>query len=130
MKPRKSVYIGMTISAGLCLVLAGAVNAFAQAAPANCRADVAKFCSHTEPGQGRIARCLSESQWQLSPACQQHAEAVSNRMSETLQACKDEALQYCSSAEVNGGQIAQCLKREQNQLSSECKTLANLLQKN
>lgn len=129
MKPRKSLLSCMTVSAALYLGLAVGGHAFAQVSNGNCRADVAKFCSQVQPGAGRVAQCLKESQWQLSAACQEHAQAVSRRTGETLQACRDEALQYCSSAEVDAGQIAQCLKRENSRLSPECKTLANLLQK-
>jgi len=119
----KRVLVGAALSLGL--VLAG--SALAQAPAADCRADVAKFCAQVEPGQGRVAQCLKESQWQLSAACQAHADVVAKRMKETLQACRDEALQYCSSAEVNSGRIGQCLKRNNPRLSPECKALVNLL---
>ena len=115
--------MGMTL--GLGLALAG--NAMAQAPAAECRADVAKFCAQVEPGGGRVGQCLKESQWQLSQGCQRHAELVAARTKETLQACQDEIVQYCSSAEVEGRRIAQCLKRENPRLSPECRALARLL---
>jgi len=130
MKVEQSIFHRFLLGAALGLGLACAAFALAQApAAANCRADVAKFCSHTEPGRGRVAACLKESQWQLSAGCQQHSDVVAKRMSETLQACRDEALQYCTTGEVSSGRIGQCLKRENRRLSQECKALAKLLQK-
>lgn len=129
MKPRKSMLNAMTVGAALYLALVFAGDAFPQAANANCRADAATFCTHAQLGAGRVAQCLKESQWQLSAACREHAEVVSGRMGETLQACRDEALLYCSSAEVAGGGISQCLNRAKGQLSAECSALAKLLQK-
>jgi hypothetical protein len=116
--------------AALGLGLACSANAPAQAPAAECRADVAKFCAQVQAGEGRVARCLKESQWQLSAACQQHVDLVAARTKETLQACQDEILQFCSSGEVEGRGIAQCLKRENPRLSPECRALAKLLQKN
>ena len=129
MKPEQSimglerVLMGAALSLGL--VFAG--SAVAQAPAPACRADVAQFCAQVEPGEGRVAQCLKESQWQLSAACQEHADVVAKRMKETLQACRDEALSYCSSAEVNSGRIGQCLKQENRRLSPECRSLAKLL---
>jgi len=54
---------------------------------------------------------------------------VAAQEGETRQACQDDILEYCSSAEVDAGRIAQCLKRENQRLSPECKALAKLLQK-
>ena len=130
MRRLRALSNGVAIGGALCLGLVLAGDALAQAANANCRADAAKFCTHVQPGAGRVGQCLKESQWQLSAACREHAEVVSRRMSETLQACRDEALLYCSSAEVDGGGISQCLNRAKGQLSAECSALAKLLQKN
>ena len=130
-REQQSILRRMLAGAALGLGLACAATALAQApAAAECRADVAKFCAQVAPGQGRIARCLKESQWQLSPACQEHAERIAVQTKETLQACQDEILQFCSSGEVQGRGIAQCLKRENPHLSPECKVLSKLLQKN
>jgi len=123
MKREQSILRRMLAGAALGFGLACSANAPA----AECRADVAKFCAQVDPGGGRVGQCLKESQWQLSQGCQQHAELVAARTKETLQACQDEIVQYCSSAEVEGRRIAQCLKRENPRLSPECRALARLL---
>lgn len=126
-REKQSIVSRMLAGVALGVGLVCVADVPAQAPAADCRAEVAKFCAQVEPGQGRVAQCLKESQWQLSAACQAHADVVAKRMKETLQACRDEALQYCSSAEVNSGRIGQCLKRNNPRLSLECKALVNLL---
>lgn len=129
MRASRGLSNGVAIGAVLCLGLAFSGDALAQAANADCRADAAKFCAQVQPGAGRVAQCLKESQWQISAACREHAEAVARRTSETLQACRDEALLYCSSAEIDAGGISQCLNRAKGPLSAECSALVKLLQK-
>ena len=121
----KFVRVLTVIWLGSGLALTG--SAVAQTQRLGCQADVAKFCSHTEQGKGRIAQCLKEVQWQLSTACQQYSELVNSRTKETLQACQDEILQYCSVTEVTNGRITNCLKKGSPNLSAECKALAKLL---
>lgn len=112
----------------LCLALAIPGEAAAQAGDASCRAEVARFCAQVSPGQGRVAQCLKESYWQLSEGCQAHAKTVDAGLKDTLQACQDEMLLYCSRADIAGGRSAQCLAKERARLSPDCATLVNLLQ--
>lgn len=44
-------------------------RALAKATARTCRADVARLCKNTQPGNGRVLACLREQQAELSEAC-------------------------------------------------------------
>lgn len=116
----------LTVGATLCFGLTFTADVFAQ--EPSCKADVARFCSQIQPGGGRIARCLRQSEGQLSAPCRERIKMVAVQLKETNQACQDEVQQHCTGVELGGGRIAQCLKRNLDKLSPECRTLANLVQ--
>ena len=41
-----------------------------------CKADIASFCADTEPGEGRILKCLDKNQAKVSARCKQAAKDV------------------------------------------------------
>jgi hypothetical protein len=54
-----------------CIVTA--VNAFAKDENP-CKKDIAKFCKNIEPGEGRILRCLTLSEEDLTPVCRKQID--------------------------------------------------------
>lgn len=116
----------LTSGATLCVALAFTGDVTAQSDNASCRAEIARFCAQVAAGKGRVAQCLEESYWQLSPACQEHTKTVAAGLKETLHACQDDMLLHCTRADVVGGRGSQCLARKPG-LSPACATLANLL---
>ncbi|TXH85758.1 cysteine rich repeat-containing protein, partial [Thauera aminoaromatica] len=86
-----------TTTAALVLALLGAglaPSAHAQSARGACRADFAKFCKGTKPGDGRVLACLRHHPDPIS------AEAKASL--ETAQACADQARQLCGGGAGNG----------------------------
>ena len=67
-----------------CTFVAG--NALAQQAPAKgakadrvCQADAKKFCGDVRPGGGRVYKCLTDHNAELTPACRDGLAAAKKR---------------------------------------------------
>lgn len=88
------------------------MQAFADA----CRDDAQKLCKDTEPGQGRVMRCLVENRDQLSPACREKIDSAGKR-----HPCMDDAAKLCAGVQPGGGRLRECLKSHESELSAECK---------
>lgn len=87
-----------------------------------CVDDVQKFCKDVQPGAGRIARCLTEHEADLSHACKRQMAEVKKRVHEFREACEDDVLSLCAGVKPGGGRIIKCLKEHESELSPECKT--------
>src|SRR5687767_12797906 len=87
-----------------------------------CAADVKKFCSDVEPGDGRMMQCMLKHESEVSPACRAAQTKVKERMQKVAQACKDDAQKYCKDVKPGDGRLMSCLKDHKSELSSACKT--------
>jgi len=86
-----------------------------------CADDVAKFCKDVQPGGGRIVRCLKQHEYDLSPACRQHAAEVKKKGQEFRAACEDDVLWLCKDIKLGGGRILNCLKQHEQELTPDCR---------
>ncbi|MBX2806963.1 MAG: cysteine rich repeat-containing protein [Hyphomicrobiales bacterium] len=85
-----------------------------------CGGDVARYCSRTVPGQGRMIQCLADSYDDLRPECQQYVDRTFD-VRRTLFACTADAERLCPGMRPGGGRIAICLFEQEEDLSDECK---------
>lgn len=86
-----------------------------------CAPDVERLCAGVQPGQGRIATCLTDKQAELSPECAQEIEQMRARARAFHQACKADIQKYCKGMRAGGGKLAKCLKHNQAKLTPACK---------
>ena len=103
------------LSPGCREAIAGAKKQIEEFAEA-CKPDAEKFCKGVQPGQGRIANCLSEHKGELSAACREKFEQAESR-----HPCMKDVKTFCKGVQPGGGRIAQCLKSHEAELSAECK---------
>jgi hypothetical protein len=114
-----------------CTFVAG--NALAQQAPATkgggrdrvCNADAKKFCSDVRPGGGRIYKCLTGHNAELTPACRDGLAAAKARYDEFANACKADAGKYCKGVTPGAGRVLSCLKGRESDLTPDCKAQFN-----
>ncbi len=85
-----------------------------------CVGDIAKFCGDIKQGEGRIARCLTQNEAQISMACKMHLAWVKKAVKEAHQVCEDDIMLYCAEVKSGEGKVMQCLKANKSSLSSEC----------
>ncbi len=98
-----------------------AVPAYAQAGKGPCRDDIQKFCPNIQPGGGRYRDCLQQHAAELSPACQQHIKSMKEHVAAWRQACEADVQKLCSSVPVGQGNIIQCLRQHEADVSQPCK---------
>lgn len=100
-----------------------------------CGDDAMRLCGDVEPGQGRVAKCLTENESSLTPACQawigetrdkledagdklrdavDHAKAVND-------ACAAEIQLHCADVTPGKGRRLECLKANAASASDACK---------
>lgn len=94
-----------------------------------CKADVERFCSDVEPGEGRIRACMKEHKDELSEGCQTQIEKRKARKGKRGKkhkkhrkafkaACGQDVETYCSGVEK--GERKACIKENQSQFSQTC----------
>ena len=83
----KKLYVLMLVLFGM--IIGTTVSGYAaQGNP--CEGDIAKFCKNIEPGDGRILRCLTLSEENLTPACKQQRVRIKKAVEEVQKACADD----------------------------------------
>jgi len=103
-------------------------SALAQQAPAKgakadrvCQADAKKFCGDVRPGGGRVYKCLTDHNADLTPACRDGLAAAKKRAEEFAAACKADMGKYCKGIPAGHGRILSCLKGRESDLTPACK---------
>lgn len=117
-----------------------AVGAPANAQKKACQADVEKFCSKVEPGQGRIRKCLQEHSDELSAECktalEKRKKAAQTRKakrtppaerrakhqadSQKRAVCTADIEKYCKEFKGKNEQMMACLREHKADFSEEC----------
>lgn len=93
-----------------------------------CAADVQKFCSDIQPGNGRIVACLKAHENDLSGACKQQGEALKQKVQSFMAACQEDSDKYCKDVQPGAGRKIQCLKDNVASLSPDCKAQVTHIQ--
>jgi len=83
----------------------------------DCGQDLQQFCYGVQPGDGRLIRCLSSHQSQLSPACLSHVAAARPALGVD---CGQDLQQFCYGVQPGEGRLIRCLSSHQSQLSPSC----------
>jgi hypothetical protein len=97
-----------------------AVNAFAKDENP-CKKDIAKFCKNIEPGEGRILRCLTLSEEDLTPVCRKQIDRTKMAVDEVQNVCADDYAIFCSSVLPGQGRSLACLEKNKKLLTPKCK---------
>lgn len=84
-----------------------------------CSKDQKQFCSSVEPGKGQIAKCLSDYEGQLSPACKSELKEFKAK-SKKRNPCFEDLVEYCSDVPADKFKIEVCLLKNENRLSPSC----------
>ena len=90
-----------------------------------CRDDADKLCPGVQPGGGRIVKCLSVHDYELSPRCQTEIArigAAREKVSELKRLCQADVQRVCRGLEGRAGDLLTCLQANQAELSSECRS--------
>ena len=102
------------------------VDAFSQA----CGKDVETLCKGVPPGEGRIAKCLTEHEAELSQECKASIKSTTKEIKDGVdaftQACGKDVETLCTGIKPGKGRIAKCLKEHEAELSQECKAFLNM----
>jgi Cysteine rich repeat len=89
-----------------------------------CRDDIATLCPGIQPGPGarkEIGQCLASQQDKVSAACKAQIDAEKARIEAAKAACQPDIEKFCANVPQGGGQIRQCLRQHQSELSDACK---------
>lgn len=109
----------MVFAVALCLVLWGGSRVFARDARP-CDDDVAKFCKD-QIGRGGVIKCLKDHESDVSATCKEDLSKMPITAPAFMEACRNDVLKFCKDIKPGEGRIIQCLKSNENELSSQCK---------
>ena len=92
-----------------------------------CRTDLKKHCDGVEPGQSRIAVCLSVNKYDLSVECMSALEIAGKRMqasqsalSKAARDCRPEIAKQCPGIEPGRKNYIECFGKLNSSLSLDC----------
>jgi hypothetical protein len=95
-----------------------------------CKNDLEKYCRDIQPGEGRILRCLTLYEKDLTPSCKKELARAKKAIEEVQIACVDDYAIFCSSVLPGQGKIPACLEKNDKILTRKCKAhLKELMQK-
>jgi len=89
-----------------------------------CRADIAALCPNLTPGKAdhaAIAQCLMSQQDKVSAPCKTEMQQMKAKMEAIKEACQPDVDKFCPSVAKGDGQVMQCLKQHESELSDACK---------
>jgi hypothetical protein len=86
-----------------------------------CREEVKKICAGIKPGDGQLKQCVEANRDKFTPACQERMSRAAEGRGAAVQACKDDVQKLCAGVEHGGGQLHQCLQKNEAQLSEGCR---------
>jgi len=124
----------MLAAAAVLLSLSG--NLFAQGiietVEKGCAAEIEKFCSQVSPGEGRLLACFYAHEDKLSGQCQYALYTASAKLDQAISAlddvasqCRDDLMKHCANVQVGEGRVIECLKANQDSVSTDCKQAVN-----
>ena len=98
-----------------------------------CKADLKKHCDGVEPGESRIAVCLSVNKYDLSLECMSALESAGKRMqasqlalSRAAKECRPEITGQCPGIQPGRKNYIDCIGRLKSSLSNICRqSIAN-----
>lgn len=110
------------------LTPASAQQSVAETIRAECKEELAKYCSNVTPGRARYAGCLLAHNDKLSEKCEITFEAglvqlsiILSTMNYVIDQCYADIDEHCEGVVVGGGRISQCLSKNLGKLKPDCK---------
>ena len=105
-----------------------AQQSVAETIRAECKEELAKYCSNVTPGRARYAGCLLAHNDKLSEKCEITFEAglvqlsiILSTMNYVIDQCYADIDEHCEGVVVGGGRISRCLSKNLNKLKPDCK---------
>lgn len=115
-----------------CLVLFTVFTITTTTAYANrpCNEDIAKYCGDVQPGEVRIARCISENKDNLSVECREAITQVRQDAEAIFVSCHEDQNKFCADVEPGQGRIMRCMREHREQLSDQCRSEVERVRQN
>lgn len=93
-----------------------------------CANEIEEYCSQVTPGEKRMLSCFYAHEDKLSGRCQHTLYQASEKLKQAIVAlnyvagqCKDDILAHCADIAMGDGRVAQCLRSNADNISTECK---------
>lgn len=86
-----------------------------------CLSDASKLCNDIPPGKNRLMTCLKAHKSDLSPECKAKGLEALKKIDAARQGCKADTEKFCKDVAAAKGNVAECLKTHESELSDSCK---------
>ncbi len=97
-----------------------AVAAIAWADPP-CMADIQRLCANVPGSADQIQACLKSHEADLSKQCKAHMGELRKTVGDLAATCIWDIERFCGDVRPGGARIAECLKKNRDDLSPTCK---------
>lgn len=93
-----------------------------------CEKELSTYCADVTPGDGRVLACLYSHQDKVSAQCEYaiydaavQLERAVAALTYVASSCDDDLDTYCAGVPAGDGRLADCLNRNKEKISTECK---------
>ena len=119
-----------------CLIAMGSIGlnapAHGQDVIKACEADIKKYCSQVNLGDGRLLACMYAHEDKVTAQCDiAIADAADqldwflSRVRTAIAMCASDIEKHCANVEAGQGRIFVCLRLKRSQLSNDCKPVVD-----
>jgi len=93
-----------------------------------CEKELSTYCKDVTPGEGRVLACLYAHEDKLSGRCDYalydaaaQLDRAVNALAYVAEECGDDMDKYCAEVPTGEGRLLDCLKKNEEKISSRCK---------
>lgn len=92
-----------------------------------CMDEMEKFCKDVPPGKGAIVSCLESHRNDLAPSCRDKVDRIKAKLEEAKRVCTPDIDKFCKGVTPGDGRLLNCLKKQVNDLTPDCREKVILL---
>ncbi len=126
-KMNNAFWLAAVLGAFMFASSAFAVENVINKAAEGCKKELETYCSKVTPGEGRILACLYAHEDKISTRCDYalydaavQLERAVSALAYVANECDEDLDKFCSSVAVGQGRLANCLKKNEKQISKRC----------
>ncbi|MCC6274468.1 MAG: cysteine rich repeat-containing protein [Leptospiraceae bacterium] len=90
-----------------------------------CKEDIQKYCKDVPRAGGKLHQCMDSHLNELSVDCKKRHTHMNEEMKDRHAKCSEDIHKFCSDVEPGQGRMRDCMQKNKDKLSPDCKKAHN-----